>query len=144
MAQAIKISLSGNEPVSESRKSDIQAEIRDNELYVTGVPDGHTLEYVARDTETKSKLFVVHRAEERRGYDPFRLYVGAEAQLVEAQIQRVVRYRDGGTIDIDYILAGNHGRLHFPAPVDWEGKPTDTYQGKTVELEKMSINFSVF
>ncbi len=137
MTQTIKINLSGNKPEGESKKSDIQAEIKNNELYVTGVPDGHTLEYVARDAETKSKLFVVHRPKKDWDYDSFRLHVGAEAQLVEAQVQHVERYRDGGTTNIGYVLAGDQGRLHFPTPFDKEAKPTDTYKGKTVELEKL-------
>jgi hypothetical protein len=65
------------------------------------------------------------------------LHVGAEAQLVEAQVQQVVRYRDGGTTNIYYVLADGQGILHFPTPVDKEAKPTDTYQGKTVELERL-------
>jgi len=133
MTQTIKIDFSG-----ESKKSDIQAEIKDNKLYVTGVPDGDTLEYVARDAETKSKLFVVHRSRTVRGYsNSFRLHVGAEAQLVEAQIQRVRKLRDGGTISIDYVLASSQGRLRLPPPSNKEAEPIDTYSGKTVELEKL-------
>ncbi|AJF60888.1 TPA: hypothetical protein HA239_03390 [Candidatus Woesearchaeota archaeon] len=132
MPQTVTIPLPGKQP----EKSEVQAEIRDGQVYITGLPDGHTLEYVARDVETKSKLYVVHRPEEF-SLDAFRLHIGAEAELVEAQVQKVRRYFDGGTTLIDYILAGNQGELYFPSPAYKDKKPRDRYQGKTIELEKL-------
>ncbi|MFA5175766.1 MAG: hypothetical protein WC413_00700 [Candidatus Nanoarchaeia archaeon] len=136
MSQTIKINLSRNEPEAESKKLDIQVEIKDEVLYVTGIPDGHKLEYAAWDAETKSKFFIVHLPKEDWDYNSFRLHIGEEKQLVEAQVQRTERFRDGGTTNIDYILDGRQGRLHFPTILE-RANPTNTYRGKTVELESL-------
>ncbi len=100
--------------------------------------EGIVINYIARDAETKSKFFVVHRPKGNWDhYDSFRLHIGTEVGLMEAQVQHVERAINGVTINIDYFLAGVQGRLHFPTPFDKEAKPTDTYNGKIVELETL-------
>lgn len=138
MTQTIKIS-SLKKPVEPEvvRKSNIQIETKEGELYVTGLPDKDTLEYVARNNTDSVFYYVVHRPEKEWHYKDFRLHIGQEAQLVEAIVNNVDRYKDGGTTNIFYTLAGADGTLHFPTPFAKEEKPTDTYKGKTVELEKL-------
>ncbi len=137
MTQTIKINLGGDLLESKSKKSDIQVEIKRNELYVTGLPDGHSLEYVARDTATKSTFYVVHRPEKDWDYNSFRLHIGAERELREAEVLSVRRARDGGTTDIDYVLMDEIGYLHFPTPFNKEARPMNRYLNKTTSLEKL-------
>ena len=63
-----------------------------------------------------------------------KLAIGPENELVDAVITGIDTYRDGGSMDVNYILNGERGKLFIPKHT---AKPTDTYQGKTIELEKL-------
>lgn len=106
---------------------------------VTGIPQENTVEYLARDAATQSKYYVVHRPADQ-GYNSFRLNIGPRTGLKEAVVAHVERYKDGGTTSINYTFEGLNGTLYFPTPFDKEAKPTDTYNGYTVQLEKLLEN----
>lgn len=95
----ITIDLSGKEKQIKPTKSHVQAEIADEKLTVTGLPNKHVLEYVARAYQDKI-LYVIHRPEKDWSYDSFELHIGPEKSLYEAKITRVDRLRDGGTTNI--------------------------------------------
>lgn len=136
MVQTIKINLSGKKDEKlEGELSKIQVGIREEELSVTGIPDKDTIEYLARSPD--SRFFVVHRPKKNWNYDYFRLHIGLESQLREAKVINVKRMRDGGTTYITYKLNEIDGSLYFPTPFKKEARPTDTYNGKTVTLEKL-------
>jgi len=137
MTQTITINLEGKMAEEIQRKSDIQIQIRGNSLKVTGIPHKDVVEYVAIDAETKSKFYVVHRPKENWNYPDFRLHVGSENELRETKVEKVERYRDGGTTVIDYVLAGIPGALRFPTPFERDKKPTDNYKGRIIELERL-------
>lgn len=115
----------------------IKTVIKDKKLQIDGIPDSHKIEYVMIDKETRERLYVVHKSEVELGYNSFGLHIGPQNELREAQIKNVERYRDGGTTIIDYTLANSEGRLYFASPLHDGRKHTDSYNGKTIELEKL-------
>ena len=126
---------------NEDLQTKIQIRFVQDHPSLTGIPKGDVREYIARDVETKTNLYVVHRPREWQGYSSFRLHIGPAIGLREVKVRNVERLRDGGTTTIDYTLDGVEGALYFPTPVEPEKKPTDTYKGKTIELEKLKEVF---
>jgi len=119
-------------------------------LTVESIPDGHEISYLARSLEDKTKFYVVHAPgrkmiEEDEDhnidyYNEFGLYIGNEELMRKAEVFEVNRFRDGGTTFIPYLFDGKKGELFFPAALvkRLEKSPQDSYDGKTVELEKLS------
>mgnify|MGYP001562746009 CR=1 FL=1 len=132
MVQSIKIT--GKKPI-ETKKSEIQIVKRNEDLFAEGIPDNHELEYVAKNDG--SIFFVVHRPSKDWNYNSFRLHIGPVSELVEAKVDSVERYRDGGTTDIRYTLNEITGNLHFPTPFNKDKNPTNSYDGKEEKLEKI-------
>lgn len=80
---------------------------------VEGIPDGITVEYfgVAADSE-----FIILRPTENWEYTGFvclmrKVGIGVDPGFHSVPIQKVVRYRDGGTTD---VLLKDGRRFHFP------------------------------
>lgn len=141
MTKTIIISLSGKKPEEEIKttKSEVQVEIKGDNLHITGIQDCDYLEYAARDVNTQSRFYILH-AHKTIGYPSIRLHIGLENELVEAKVTNVERFRDGGTTNITYILADRKGELFFPSPLKKDLNPTDNYIGKRVnQLELFKL-----
>jgi len=139
MAKTIEIIHSRDNP-NDGQKSEVQLEIKGGKMFVNGLPDADELEYVvvAKNKDNRDSIyFVVHRPEEDWDFNNLRLHIGKENELREARVISFARQLDGGTTHIDYQMNGKYGRLHFPTPLEESAKPTDTYAGKVVTLEKL-------
>lgn len=88
--------------------------------YAFALPDGRHL--------------VVLRPLDDWSYDDFRLFLGAPERLTEREVSSVMRARDGGTTDIDFVIDGRVARAHFPAPRPDAPAATLTDAGDTVTL----------
>ena len=114
-------------------------------LQVDEIPQGHRIEYLARSSEDRERFYVVHAphlTEENIGqikdyYGSFGVYIGHPENMQKAREVRVSRFRGPMGDVIYYILNEKEGNLHFPTG-SWRDRPsTDTYDGKTVELERL-------
>lgn len=152
MAKTVSIDLSKFEYREEDKLSEVQVRYSGTDLVVTGLPDDHVLDFVARSLSTFSffpKLscfYLVHVPEgscrvstEIIDTNPkwFRLYIGLENALVEAKVERVHRLKDGQATFIDYNLNGQRGKLYFPSPKMYDHLPEDMFASKTTKLERL-------
>lgn len=87
---------------------------------IEGLPEGMYVEYLGRLPQS-DKLFCIFRPREEWDYHDFSLVIGTHGSaLRKIEITSVVRYRDGGTTDIESGI----GRFHFPTCFKPEQKPT--------------------
>ena len=80
----------------------------------TGIPSGAYVEYFGHLPAGDD--FVIFRPKADWDYTDFRCVVSGKA----VEVKKVVRYRDGGTTDIETAI----GNFHFPTPFKPEEKPT--------------------
>ncbi len=73
---------------------------------VVGLPPDIYVEYFG--VLPSGKDFIIFRPRENWDYDSFVLVVAGKSE----QVKKVVRYRDGGTTDINTSI----GAFHFPSP----------------------------
>jgi hypothetical protein len=137
MPKTMIISIKNKEIKEIFQNPGIQAKVERDNVYITGIPDDNIAVYLARDAKTKSMLYLVHHPKEIKDYSCFRLHIGKQEELIEARVLNVERLRDGGTTDIEYILNGKRGRLHFPAPNNKKEKSIDIYDFEAIELENL-------
>jgi len=135
MTKTITIDLSKTKV--DNLYSSVQVAIKTS-LEIIGIPNDHHIICVARDVETPSKYYVVSQFYFRNSRTTAKsyqcLYVGEERRLVQANVKSV--NRDNGSISIDYILNDISGTFSFPFHLN-EAKPQDTYNGNSVELERL-------
>lgn len=75
--------------------------------------------------------FAIFHPEKDWDYDSFRCVFGAsDGTVKETTVKKVVRYRDGGTTDIDTAV----GSFHFPSP--FNKGDVATFCGETIQLEE--------
>ena len=97
-------------------------------LRLFGLPNGMYVEYVGR--LPNGVTFAIFRPEIDWDYDSFRCVFGADdGSVKEITVNQVVRYRDGGTTEVDTKV----GNFRFPTPFNPELKPT--FDGQQIEVE---------
>jgi hypothetical protein len=86
---------------------------------VVGLPPSMYVEYLGETAD--GLMFVIFRPKEDWSYEDFILLMQAPGETMRrVAIDKVVRYRDGGTTDI----ATKAGDFHFPTPFNPKAEPT--------------------
>jgi len=99
-------------------------------LCLRGLPYGYLVPYTG--TLDNGVTFAIFHPEKDWDYTDFRLVVGDHQGTVrEVTVKKVVRYRDGGTTDIDTAI----GSFHFPSVFNKDDKPT--FCGNPLTLETL-------
>ena len=113
-------------------------------LNLREIPEGHKIEYLANSVESECFYLVhaPHITEETVDkfpdyYGSFGLYVGSLRRMQEADVKKVIRWRDGGTTQIDYVLENKKGQLHFPSRRNKNAMASDTFDGEVVKLRQL-------
>ena len=113
-----------------------------NVLEIGEIPEWHKIEFLANSLEGKF-FYVVnapHVTEETIDkfsdyYGSFGLHMGTLNEMREADVGEVIRWRDGGSTQINYVLEGKRGQLCFPSPRNKGAVTSNTFNGKTTELK---------
>jgi hypothetical protein len=98
-------------------------------LSLKGLPWGVVVPYIG--TLPNGVTFAIFHPEKDWNYSDFRCVFGADDGTVrEVAVKKVVRYRDGGTTDIETVV----GSFHFPSPFNTEDKAT--FGGEAIHVEE--------
>ncbi|MGC4119922.1 MAG: hypothetical protein QM765_36160 [Myxococcales bacterium] len=84
-------------------------------LAVRNLPGGPAVEYEASTAD--GRRLVVIRPTDDWTYEDFRLFLGTADRMEERAIKSTVRYSDGGTTEISFVLDGSIAVAHFPSPL---------------------------
>lgn len=98
-------------------------------LSLKGLPWGYIVPYCG--TFKNGVTFAIFHPEHEWDYSDFRCVVGAtDGSVREVTVKSVVRYRDGGTTDIETVI----GNFHFPSAFNPEDKAT--FDGEEILMEE--------
>lgn len=91
------------------------------------------VEYFA-DVEDGTQLLVI-RPRDDSHYEDFRLFWGRDGEFVEREVERTVRYKDGGTTKMSFRVEGDTYEAYFPSTLSRRAPPTLTHGADVLAME---------
>lgn len=93
------------------------------------------VEYFAR--AEADRLVVIRPNAQALVVEDVRLFFGPKGALHERGISAFMRYRDGGSTQIDFDVDGSAARVFFPSPLQTTGSVTFEVAGKPRPIERV-------
>lgn len=98
-------------------------------LCLRGLPWGYIVPYCG--TLANGVTFAIFHPEADWDYSDFRCVVGAtDGSVREVAVKSVIRYRDGGTTEVETAI----GHFHFPSSFNTNDKAT--FDGQPIQMEE--------
>ena len=123
--------------IKPAKPSRVQLHITKNGIRVSGIPENHTLELVAKSEY--DRFYVVHGIKENDTYhhQQLHLHIGYQKCLTKVPIVSVVY--NGVTMSVKYEMNKKPGTFTFSSKKRVKLEPTDTYNGLPAKLQNMPL-----
>jgi hypothetical protein len=121
--------------IKPAKPSRVQLHITEKGIRVSGIPEKHTLDLVAKSEY--DKFYVVHGIKENNSYQQLHLHIGYQKCLAKVPIVSIVY--NGVTMSVKYEMDKKPGTFTFSSKERVKLEPTDTYNGLPQKLQNIPL-----
>jgi hypothetical protein len=121
--------------IKPTKPSRVQISITENGISVSGIPENHTLEVVAKSEY--DRFYVIHGIKENDSYQHLQLHIGYQKCLTKVPITGIVN--NGVTVTVKYELNKKPGKFTFSSKERVKLEPNDTYNGLPTKLQNIPL-----